>query len=140
VVPGDAEDAQLTEARESLSAFYSETLRQLNDPVLEFEPLLPPETDPLGTRVEALAEWCLGFLLGLSEGGITDPERLPSDASEVVQDMVNISRAGSYEFDDSEEDEAAYVELLEYVRAGVLLVNEELNPTKAPPQGDGKLH
>lgn len=140
VAPGDAADLQLAETRESLSQLHGETLRQLNDPELEFEPLLPPEGDPLNERVEALGEWCLGFLLGLSEGGVHDPERLPGDASEVVRDLVNISRAGAYEFSDSEEDEEAYMELIEFVRAGVLLLNEELNPTKAPPLSDGKLH
>jgi hypothetical protein len=140
VAPGDAGDLLLSETRDSLSLLHGETVRQLNDPVLEFEPLLPDESDSLGERVEALGEWCLGFLLGLTEGGVGDPEQLPGDASEVVRDLVNLSRAGAYEFSDSEEDEEAYAELLEYVRAGVLLVNEELNPTKAAPLGAGTLH
>jgi len=138
VMPADAGD--LGEVRESLVQLHGETLRQLNDPVLEFEPLLPGEGEPLAQRVEALGEWCQGFLLGLSEGGVQQTERLPGDAAEVVRDLVNISRAGAYDLSDSEEDEEAYVELLEYVRAGVLLVNEELNPTRAAPRGDTTLH
>jgi hypothetical protein len=140
VAPGDGADLLLVEVRESLSQLHGETLRQLNDPVLDFEPLLPSEDEPLDERVEALGEWCLGFLLGLSEGGVRDPERLPADAAEVVRDLVDISRAGAYEFSDSDQDEQAYAELLEYVRAGVLLLNEELNPTRAAPRSDGNLH
>jgi hypothetical protein len=54
--------------------------------------------------------------------------------------MVEIARAGSYELDGGEEDEQSYQQLLEYVRTGVLLLNEELHPTKAPPRDDVTLH
>jgi yecA family protein len=128
------------EERDVLGLLHAETERQLNDPLLEFQPVLPAEGEVLQERVAALGEWCQGFLLGLTEGGVKDPEGLPGDAAEVVRDLVNISRAGSYELGDSEEDEEAYAELLEYVRAGVLLLNEELNPRKAPPRGGQTVH
>jgi uncharacterized protein YgfB (UPF0149 family) len=124
------------EAQQVLMELYGETVHQMNDPGLGFEPLLLPDDEPLGERVEALGEWCQGYLMGLSEGGLKDVDKLPGDAGEVVRDMVNLSRAGSYSVSESDEDESAYTELVEYVRTGVLLLNEELNPTKAPPRGD----
>ena len=122
------------------TALYSETVRQLENSVLDFHPLLPDEDKPLEERVVALAEWVQGFLLGLSEGGSADPDKLPDDSAEIFRDFTNIAGAGSYEVGEGEEDESAYTELLEYVRTGVLLVNEELNPTRAPPRGDITLH
>jgi len=130
-------------AKESLTVLgnlYDETVHQLNDAVLDFQLLLPDDEDPLEERIEALAEWCQGFLLGMSEGGIKDLAALPGDSGEVMRDLVEIARAGSYDLSDNEEDEISYNELLEYVRTGVLLINEELNPTKAPPQDNVTLH
>jgi uncharacterized protein YgfB (UPF0149 family) len=100
--------------------------------------LLPGEEAALPERADALGSWCQGFLLGLSLGGVQDIGKLPGDAAEVVRDMVELSRAGSYELSGSDEDENAYAELLEYVRTGALLVNEEMNPIKAPPVVDPK--
>ncbi|MGE0081616.1 MAG: UPF0149 family protein [Thiohalomonadaceae bacterium] len=133
-------DLLAQEANKVLMELFGETVRQMNDPGMGFEPLLLPDDEPIGERVEALGEWCQGFIMGLSEGGLNELEKLPGDAGEVVRDMVNLSNAASYDLSESEEDETAYAELVEYVRTGVLLLNEELNPTKAPPRGDNTLH
>lgn len=127
-------------AIDTLARLYEETARQLDDAVLDFQLVLPDDEEPLDERIEALAEWCQGFLLGMSEGGMKDLAALPADSSEVMRDLVEIARAGSYAVGEGEEDEVAYNELLEYVRTGVLLINEELNPTQAPPQDNVTLH
>lgn len=136
----DPGDLLAREGLAILGALHGETVRQLDNAVLDFHPLLPPDDAPLDERVFGLGEWCQGFLMGLSEGGLKDLAKLPADSAEIVRDMTEIARAGGYEFGEGEEDENAYNELLEYVRTGVLLVNEELNPAKAPPRGDVTLH
>lgn len=123
-----------------LAALYTETVRQLGSAVLDFHPLLPDEDAALEERVESLGEWVQGYLLGLAEGGAKDLDKMPADSAEIVRDFVEIAGAGGYELGEEEEDEQAFSELLEFVRTGVLLVNEELNPTKAPPRGDTTLH
>lgn len=133
-------DLLAREAIDTLARLYEETARQLDDVTLGFQLLLPDDDEPLDERVEALAEWCQGFLLGMSEGGMKELAALPGDSSEVMRDLVEIARAGSYDLGTGEEDEVAYNELLEYVRTGVLLINEELNPTQAPPQDNLTLH
>jgi len=127
-------DLLAREAVDALARLYENTARQLDDAVLDFHLLLPGDEDPLDERIEALAEWCQGFLFGTSEGGVKDIPSLPADSGEVMRDLVEIARAGSYDLSGGEEDEAAYNELMEYVRTGVLLINEELNPTQASPQ------
>jgi yecA family protein len=136
----EAGDLLAREAIDALARLYEETARQLDDAVLDFHLLLPDDDEPLDERIEALAEWCQGFLLGMSEGGMKDLAALPADSSEVMRDLVEIARAGGYDLEEGEEDEVAYNELLEYVRTGVLLINEELNPTQAPPQDNVTLH
>jgi len=53
---------------------------------------------------------------------------------EILRDLAEISKV---EFDvegAGEAEEGAYAEIVEYVRVGVLLINEEMHPVKAPPR------
>ena len=106
--------------------------------------MLPDDDDSLTQRVNAIGDWSQGYLIGLSLGGITDFAPLPDDAREIAKDLLEISRAGtSYDLEGNEEDENAYAELVEYLRVGVLLINEELQPTQAAPldnESDATLH
>lgn len=127
-------DLLAAEAKEVFKQTHDITRVQLNDPSCEFQMLLPDDDDSLEQRVQALGDWCQGYLIGLSLGGIKDFAPLPEDAREIAKDMLEIARAGtSYDLEGSEEDENAYAELVEYLRIGVLLINEELQPTQAPP-------
>jgi uncharacterized protein YgfB (UPF0149 family) len=103
---------------------------QLDDADLGFALFLPTDHDTLNRRLDALKQWCEGFLAGLVLAGL-DKERLSSpEVKEFLADLVEICRLDAVAGDGSEEQEAAYMEIAEYVRMGVLLVNEELN---APP-------
>lgn len=115
----------MKQERALLSGLYEATVRDLGDAELVFSPLLPDDGESLGQRAEAVSGWCRGFLYGLGAGGIGDTGVLPEDVREITADIVEISRASS-ESDDSEEDERAYTDLVEYLRAGVTLVYETL--------------
>jgi uncharacterized protein YgfB (UPF0149 family) len=136
----NAGDLLAGEALQALEELRSETVSELADAVLDFHLLLPADTLSVEARVEALGDWCQGFLLGLAEGGVSDIDKLPADSREIIKDLVEIGRAGGYELEDSEEDEQSFFQLLEYVRTGVLLINEELHPIKAPPREDVTIH
>jgi uncharacterized protein YgfB (UPF0149 family) len=103
---------------------YSQT--GLSSEAFGFQLLLPDDTAGLGARIEALGNWCQGFLLGISHAGVSDIQALPGELPEIVKDFLNISQAESFELADEEEDEAAYMELVEYVRVGVQLFHEEM--------------
>jgi len=74
-----------------------------------------------------LVEFCSGFGygLGLSSGG-RDTASLPEDTREVIADFQSIESLDLDELDDSEDD--AWQELYEFLRVGVLLVHEEMQP------------
>lgn len=111
----------------------TQTREALNSGELDFALMLPDEEEAdVEDQVLALADWCRGFMYGLSHGGIQDLKSLPGDAAEVVDDILAISQVG-VEGMDREEAEAQLLELSEYVRMGVLLVNEELQPLKQKP-------
>jgi len=134
-------DLLADEAVAELKQLHETTRTQLNAPECEFHLLLPDDESSLDDRVHALGEWCQGFLIGLSLGGIKDFKTLSADASEIAEDIVEIARAdSSYSFEGSEEDERAYAELVEYLRVGVMLLNEEIQPTQAPPVMDTTVH
>lgn len=113
------------EAWAELSRLYRETSGQLRDEGFVFSLLLPDDSQPLQLRAEAMTEWCQGFLYGLAAGGLEDYSVLPQEVREIAEDIVEISRA-STDGDEGESDEAAYSELIEYLRVGVILVFETL--------------
>ena len=135
LVPASAaNDLLAKEARDKLALLYDETRRQLNDPTCNFQLLLPDAQTDLNTRTLGLGDWCKGFVMGLMMGGLKDFRKLPENSAEAAQDIVEISRIGSkYESEGDEEDAVALEELIEYVRVGVMLINEELHPSRAAP-------
>ena len=120
--------------RQAVQSLADWTAQALNDPVLGMDLLLPPEGQPLFERTAALGEWCQGYLLGLAAGGIAQDTPLPDDVAELVRDFTEISRVGFDVDDDDEGDEVAFSDVVEYVRMGVLLINDELQPLKPAPR------
>jgi yecA family protein len=120
-----------------LSELHQSTLEMMNDATGDFKLLLMDDDDPLSERVETLAAWCQGFIYGLAAGGIKEGSELPEDTAELLKDMIEISRAGhdvddtGVEESDDNDDEEAYMEIEEYVRMGVLLIYEELQPLQS---------
>lgn len=120
-----------------LSELHQSTLEMMNDATGDFKLLLMDDDDPLSERVVTLAAWCQGFIYGLAAGGIKEGSELPEDTAELLKDMIEISRAGhdvddtGLEESDGNDDEEAYMEIEEYVRMGVLLIYEELQPLQS---------
>jgi hypothetical protein len=120
-------------AVQTLISLCQEARQNINDPTCDFHLLLPSDDEDLATRTTALSDWCQGFIMGLMICGLKDFHKMPEDSAEAAKDILEISRASSaYDMDQSEDDEIALEELIEYVRVGVLLINEELNPDKKP--------
>ncbi len=134
VLKGDAQDFYIQETRRLLKQLFNTTLTQLNSGDLDFELLLPPEQDSLEAQVAALQKWCQGFAFGLALSGLKTMQDLPEDTRDWVQDVVKIGAAGEMDVHDEDESETAFIELAEFVRVGVLLMNEELQPIRGRTQ------
>lgn len=109
---------------------FEQSKQQMQDPNLAFELLLPDEEETLFTRVAAMQEWCAGFLLGISMAGVKEHAKLPQDSRELLADFSEIGMSGQFDLEDETASEEALEEISEYVRMGVLLINEELQPMK----------
>lgn len=95
--------------------------------------LLPHDDADLQEKTDALGNWCAGFILGMSVGGITDFSHYSDEMAEFSGDLVEISRVSSYDLENSDEEDASFIEIVEYVRTGVLLIKEEINQEAKPP-------
>ena len=131
----DPANAMRTDCETMLGALFESTYRQFAERLSEFAPLLPDEDDTTAVRATALAHWCEGFLHGLVAGEHGDDlrERLKAEPlSDIIRDMLQITRAAVDEDCDEESDEAAYTELVEYVRVAAQLAYEELSELREP--------
>ena len=117
---------EIGESREPLRLLFEDTLRALRGDEMEFEPLLPDDEAALEERARALSQWCQGFLYGFGTAEPLKPEEMPANVGEILRDLTHIGRA-TVEIDaDEEGQEQAYSEVIEYVRAGVQLIHDEL--------------
>lgn len=101
----DAAIAVLTEEAEDIA-------HALSEDDLDYLPMLPDDQHALSDRVQALADWCEGVVLGfgLASGHIR------SDEQELIESLQDVASVEFEESDDDEEGEASYLELYEFVR------------------------
>ncbi len=84
----------------------------LNDDELDYLPMLPDDEHFLVERVQALADWCAGVVLGfgLASGHIRANEQ------ELIEHLQDVAAVEFDESDNDEEGEISYQELYEFVR------------------------
>jgi len=121
----DRVEAQMAASAAPLQQLFAECASWLDDPDSGFEPLLPDPEMPVDVRADALVEWCRGFLGGVGLAGSTRGDGLSPDCAEILDDFGTIA-ASHFEYSDSEEDERALAEVIEFIRVGVLLLHREL--------------
>lgn len=122
-------NALRVECQKLLDQLYQATYWQLSERLSEFEPLLPVDSERMDVRIAALGHWSEGFLHGLVSAKHDEQlkQRLAAEPlSDIIKDMLQITRAGVDGDIDHEENESAYVEIVEYLRVTAQLSYEEL--------------
>jgi uncharacterized protein len=146
LLPGEqhegADDADVPveddEEERPLRLLFTDTLRSLRGDEMEFELLLPDDDSSLESRATALSQWCQGFLYGFGTGAEVSLEELPADVSEILRDLTHIGRATVELEPGAEEEEAAYAEVVEYVRVGVQLIHDEVQALVRDDEASGQ--
>ncbi|MEQ9561683.1 MAG: UPF0149 family protein [Woeseiaceae bacterium] len=131
----DAQNALRHECAGQLRMLHDETWQQLAERGSEFQLLLPGDSEGAVSRTEALAHWCEGFLHGLvvrADGDELKARLSAEPLSDIIRDMLEITRAEADPDADDETNEVAYAELLEYLRVAAQLVYEELAEFRRP--------
>ncbi|MHA3048250.1 UPF0149 family protein [Acinetobacter sp. ANC 4641] len=84
----------------------------LSEDELDYLPLLPDDEHVLQERVQALADWCAGVVLGfgLASG------HLRKDEVELIEHLQEVAAVEFEDSDNDEEGEISYQELYEFVR------------------------
>lgn len=118
-----------------LKKLYEGSERQLKEFAFELQLLLPMDTEDLTARAEALTLWSQGFLTGLKLVNVPIVSREPSEATEAINDLIEIAKMNYEEVVANEEDEAAYMELVEYVRMAAILIYQD----KREPEVEKKI-
>lgn len=114
----------LSEADEQLLIrLYEETARLLASDQFEFELFLPDDNTMLTEQVAALISWCQGFLYGV--GSASAESDWTGDAGEIIKDITEFTKLDVAA--EGEDDEAAFMEITEYLKSAVLLLRDELN-------------
>lgn len=103
------------------------TKEQIERKDFVFSLFLPNQDASVRDRTDALAAWCRGFLLGISATGLT-AENCSDVTREILSDIVELSRVEA-ESGESAEEERALLEIEEYLRVAVQLLNDELSVT-----------
>lgn len=119
------DDEQLHECYTALCDIASLIEAQIDSPDLDFQLLMPDDDQSLVERIDALAEWCSGFLSGLGTAGIGQGHEMSRECNEIVDDIARIARIRGADAED-EEGETALMELMEYVRIGAMMLHQEL--------------
>ncbi len=128
----ESNDALAQENLHILKQCYDDTLAALNNEDMTFELLLPDDEEDFGARLQALADWCQGFLYGLGSLGGSVTEQLDEQAQECLSDLTEISKL-SHDESATEEAEQQFAELVEHVRMITLFLNESINPVHPAP-------
>lgn len=129
ILPDDGSDEAALKSS-VLQNVYDAMVRQLGGHDADFMPLLPGDDSPLAERADALSSWCQGFLYGLGSGTTPDPSKISSEAGEIIRDFTEITHVGVDAGDETEENENAFAEVVEFVRVGVQLLFVELAPAR----------
>ena len=131
----DPDNALRTECEALLDALCTATWQQLAERQSDFMLLLPDEDDSVQVRAEAMGQWCEGFLHGLVSEAHGDElrERLAGEPlSDIIKDMLEITRGAAGDEADEDEDDDALSEVVEYLRVAAQLTYEELAEFRGP--------
>lgn len=125
---------------ESFSKLFNLTL----DPLQRLESnvllALPTDEDPLSLRLEALADWCQGFSMGMEFAGLPvgSLSQMPI-VTEILEDLSAIEEVSLQE-GDSEMNEKSYVEIVEFLRISIMLIHTECEDAKRSQRLEHQVH
>ncbi len=90
----------------------------------------------LREQANTLVDWCQGFLVGL---GLSSVQTSDEQVLEMIKDISEISQL-EVDLLNNEENAQDFYEIVEFVRMGVLFIQETLQPSKQDFISPDQLH
>lgn len=112
---------------DALRHLYRSTTAQIKHNTESLALLLPDDEMNLAVRADALGAWCQGLLSGLGLAGLPQLDLLSEQTREFLNDVSQIANVGLDGDNPDESDELAYVEIVEYLRVGLLYCIDEFD-------------
>lgn len=129
----DIDVASLDGLHDKLLPLYRDCIDKLHDTGFGFNLLLPDDEYELSQRLDSLALWCRGFLVGLGLSGLASETQFSNDSADALRDLAQISQVDAKELD-NEKNEASFFELTEYVRMAALIIASDAQALKSDHQ------
>ncbi|QWU98735.1 UPF0149 family protein [Francisella salimarina] len=118
-------DLVATSALQTMKKLYDYTKSQFDEKGLTFDLFLPEDEEELTYKAEALTYWIKGFLSGVGLFGLNFENSKDKEVKEAINDLMQISYMDYEALEDNDECEQDFIELLEYTKVAVLLIDSE---------------
>lgn len=114
-----------------LVALFEQTRKLLNEEenMYRYDLFLPADDEPLQYQLEAVRDWCEGFLWGC--GIHNQASKWKDDTMEIMRDIVEFTKLDTHikqsmDVSESNEHESALMTIQEYLRVSVMLIKAQL--------------
>lgn len=121
----DVSGESLASLRDLLEDLLKEIVQKLYGNLGEFYLMLPGDHEIISLRLQALADWCRGFTVGLLSNEAFAIDQLSADSAEVARDIIAVSEVEVKP--EGEDNEWDFAEVEEFIRVGVQLIFAELH-------------
>lgn len=118
-------------AQALLKDLHENSYHHMSQFSFEFSLFLPDDDTDINSRTESLGLWCQGFVAGLEQSGMPTQNQPPSEVADAINDLIEIAQVSYEDLTESDEEETAYFELVEYVRLAVLMIFHELKSSRS---------
>ncbi len=102
--------------------------QDLTHPLCQLGLLLPDDEEPIEIRLQAVADWCKGFIYGLGLGSPEPAIWSQPNVREALEDIAQIQKLDPHA-EENNESEKNYIELVEYLKIATILIFEECSET-----------
>jgi uncharacterized protein YgfB (UPF0149 family) len=122
----DPADVLAGECRTLLDRIFASVFAMRSGVPMPLTLLLPADIVVDAARLRAVRDWCQGFLFGFGLGGAASADRLSQPVRGLIDDIVEFTRLDTENVENTEENQAALIEIEEYLREGAMLMCDEL--------------
>ena len=136
----DPHDLTMKEQLQQVNVMVKSLVKMLDEDLLSFTPHIPDDDEPIAERIYALASWCQGYLLGLNYKDAEWLKTQSDEFTELMDDLQEIARIESYQYEEGEEDEHSLSDIIEYVRTGIFFVFDTVQTIKEDVEASPTIH
>ncbi len=113
-----------------LETMSQEINQQLEEGLFEAPLLLPSDEEPLASRIEGLANWCGGWLLGFGLSSQNE-SKLSEEGQEALTDVRDISQVdfeveSDLSASELEEMEKDFLQLCEHIKIAIQIIQSDI--------------